>query len=225
MRKKLYFATAMLFLASGLVLAQSQTQPSSSTSTQPMKQDNARVNNADQRFVTEAAEAGKAEVAHGQLAAERASNPEVKTFAQRMVDDHTKANQELMQLASSKSITLSDSKANKTSPPTNNAGTTDEQRQLKGKHREMQDQLMKLSGAEFDREYIRQQVKDHEKAVALFERQANSGSDAELKAFAAKTLPTLREHHQMVRDLATKVGASDAKSMRDSNNSSSRPKQ
>jgi putative membrane protein len=71
----------------------------------------------------------------------------------------------------------------------------------------MYERLARLSGAEFDREFIRNQAKMHDEAVALFEREAGGGKDADLKAFAARTLPTLREHRRMARDISTKVGA------------------
>jgi putative membrane protein len=269
--KRLFLTITVLMLTAVAALPQSQPQSSSQQqdskqskqSDQNAKQNDSRLSSSDRRFVNEAAEAGMAEVAHGQLAAQRATNQEVKTFAQRMVDDHTKANQELMQLAMSKGITLPNQQSSMKSGRTDStsatsghqsgstsatsgqqsgststrsgqqsgststtsgqqSGTTsttggqmtEEQSQLKGKHREAMDKLAKLSGADFDREYMRNQVKDHEKAVALFERQANSGSDADLKAFATKTLPTLREHHQMARDLAAKVGASETKATR-----------
>jgi putative membrane protein len=220
--------TMMLFT---VVVATSQSQPQSTTKQQDSKQQQSSgqqskqtassMNNADQRFVSEAAQAGMAEVAHGQLAVQRASNQEVKSFAQRMIDDHSQANQELMQLATSKGISLPSDKAQSSSMKTEQSGSqstsgqmTTEQAQLKGKHREAMNKLAKLSGAEFDREYMRHQVKDHDKAIALFEGQANRGGDADLKAFAAKTLPKLREHQQMAQSIAAKAGASETKTSR-----------
>lgn len=225
--KRFYSVTLFLILATATAVAQSSTQSSSQQqgsmqSDRKGKQNDSRVSSMDRRFVTEAAEAGMAEVAHGQLAVQRASNQEVKDFAQRMIDDHTKANQELMQLAMSKGISMPNDKTMQSTKQTGQTGAqmsgqmTEQQAQLKGKHREMMDKLAKLSGADFDREYMRGQVKDHEKAVSLFERQSTSGNDAELKAFAAKTLPTLREHHQMARDIAAKVGANETKASRGS---------
>jgi putative membrane protein len=226
--KQLCLTIVMMLFA--VVVATSQSQPQSTTKQHDSKQQQTKqtassVNNSDQRFVNEAAEAGMAEVAHGQIAVQRASNQEVKSFAQQMVDDHSQANQELMQLATTKGITLPSDKAHSSSMKTGQSGSqstssgtsgqmTTEQAQLKGKHREAMDKLAKLSGAEFDREYMRHQVKDHEKAIALFEGQANRGSDADLKAFASKTLPKLREHQQMAQSIAAKVGASETKTSR-----------
>jgi putative membrane protein len=73
-------------------------------------------------------------------------------------------------------------------------------------HKKMTDKLAKFSGAEFDREYIKHQLADHHKAVALFEKQSRSGKDAELKAFAARALPTLKEHQRLAREISSRVG-------------------
>jgi len=135
-------------------------------------------------FVTVAASAGMAEVKLGQLAVERASSDDVKKFGQHMVDDHTKANKELMTIIEKQKITVS--------------------KDIDRKHQTAIDELSKLKGAEFDRAYMAQMVKDHEEAVKLFEGQAREGQDAELKAFAAKTLPTIKMHLEMARKLADK---------------------
>ena len=151
-------------------------------------QDNKNVAAADRTFMMKAAEGGMAEVALGELAAKQAASDDVKQFAQRMVDDHGKANRELMDLAAKKGVTL----------PTD----------LDAKAKALKTKLEKMSGAEFDREYMREMVKDHEKAVALFEKEAKSGHDAEAKAWAEQTLPTLRDHLKMARETASKTGTS-----------------
>jgi putative membrane protein len=140
----------------------------------------------DQTFVMEAAMGGMMEVQAGQMAADKASSDEVKQFGRRMVEDHGKANSELMQLAASKNVTL----------PT----------ELDAKHKEHVDGLAKMSGADFDHHYMMMMVQDHDKDVAAFEREANGGKDPDVKAWAAKTLPTLREHQRMAKDIAAKVG-------------------
>jgi putative membrane protein len=152
------------------------------------------VASADRRFMTDAAEAGLAEVSMGRLALERAANADVKQFAQRMVDDHTNANNELMQIAQAKGVTL----------PT----------QPDAKHRSMMTKMEKLSGEAFDREYMRAQLKEHDKVSKMFERQSQRGNDADAKAFAAKQLPVLHEHHQMAENAGAKVGVTMAKSGR-----------
>jgi putative membrane protein len=136
---------------------------------------------ADQKFVMEAAMGGMAEVELGRLAAERGSSDSVKQFGQRMVDDHSRANTELMQLTSARGINV----------PTS----------LDAKHQAMMTKMSQLSGAAFDREYAKEMVKDHQKDVSLFQKQAMRGADADVKAFAARTLPTLQEHLRMAREL------------------------
>lgn len=218
MNKRLYLMSAALMLIAVTALSQSQSQPSSqATRPEAVKTREAMksLSSSDRRFVNDAHEGGVTEVAMGRLGVTRAMNPDVKAFAQLMIDDHSKADQELMQIASGKGITLSNPP-----PPSAPTSSTDQPSHLSGKQREMMDRLNKLSGADFDREYIKNQLKDHEKDVPLFEKQATSGSDPELKAFAAKTLPTLRAHLQQARDLAGKVGATDPKAAPKTSNSS-----
>lgn len=140
---------------------------------------------SDSAFAMKAAVGGMAEVKMGELAAEKASNQDVKSFGQQMAQDHARANDELKQLASSKGITL----------PTD----------LDAKHQATYDRLSKLSGPEFDRAYMQEMVKDHKEDVNEFRRESKSGSDAELKAWAAKTLPTLEGHLKQAETVNGKV--------------------
>jgi predicted outer membrane protein len=140
----------------------------------------------DQQFLRHAASDGLAEVQLGQMAAERSTNPEVQRFGQRMASDHTKANQELMALAQSKNISIP--------------------KDIEKKHQKAAGTLAKKHGTSFDREYMRDMITDHEKAVQLFTTEANEGRDADIKAFARKTLPTLQEHLQMARQLTQQQG-------------------
>jgi putative membrane protein len=133
-----------------------------------------RMNTAASSFVTKAAEGGMAEVELGRLASQRASDESVKQFGQRMVTDHGKANDELKQIASNKGIDIPS--------------------KLAAKHQATMDRLSKLSGAEFDRTYMQDMVRDHREDVNEFRRESQRGTDPELKAFAAKTLPVLEEH-------------------------------
>jgi putative membrane protein len=142
---------------------------------------------ADRKFVMEAAMGGMKEVELGRLAAERGSSDAVKQFGQKMVDDHSRANSELMQLSSGKGITL----------PT----------ALDAKNQVVMTRMGALSGAEFDRAYAREMVKDHNKTIALFQREASRGTDSDLKAFAQRTLPTLQEHLRMARALPGSNGS------------------
>jgi len=142
---------------------------------------------ADTKFVHEAAAGGMAEVELGKLAADKATSPEVKAFGQRMVDDHSKANDELKAFASQKGVTLP-------SAPDPAAKAT-------------QDRLSKLSGAAFDKAYMQDMVKDHDKDVAAFKHASTSAADADLKAWAAKTLPTLQEHQTQAKSINAKLGS------------------
>lgn len=135
----------------------------------------------DRNFLMEAAMGGMMEVELGRLATEKGASEAVKQFGQRMVDDHSKANQELMNLAQGKGITL----------PT----TMDE------KHHKDMTKLSSLSGAEFDREYAKMMLSDHRKDVSEFEKQSTRGTDADLREFAGKTLPTLQEHLKLAEAL------------------------
>jgi putative membrane protein len=140
---------------------------------------------ADNTFATKAAQGGMAEVELGKLAKDHASSPDVKNFGQRMVDDHSKANDELKEIAGRKNITL----------PTT----------LSAKDQATVDRLSKLNGKEFDRAYMRDMVSDHRMDVNEFKHEADRGTDADLKAFAAKTLPTLEEHLKLAESTEAKV--------------------
>lgn len=136
-------------------------------------------------FWNDAAQSGMAEVMLGNLALQKSSNDEVKQMAQKIVDDHTAANNELKDLASKKSAAL----------PT----------EVNAKQKATYDKLSALSGEEFDKEFIKVMVKDHEKAVALFQKQSDKGTDADVKAFAAKTLPTLQGHLDSAKSMNEKM--------------------
>lgn len=136
-------------------------------------------------FMTEAARGGMAEIELSRLATTKSQNAEVKQYANQMIQDHTNASAELKQLAGKKSVTL----------PTD----------LDAEHKALKDKLSNLSGAAFDREYVNAMVADHEKTVDLFEAQAGGGTDADAKAFAAKTLPKLQGHLDMIKGMQTKM--------------------
>ena len=163
-----------------------QTTSGASTSGKPSSTDTATASSLsgrDKAFVKEAAVGGLAEVQLGRLAAERASNPDVKQFGQRMVDDHGKANDKLMAIAKQKNIDV----------PT----------ELTGKPASEYQKLSKLSGSDFDREYVKLMLDDHKKDVSEFRKQSSSAQDPDLKAFATEALPTLESHLSMVQKLAS----------------------
>lgn len=128
----------------------------------------------DSTFVVKAATGGLMEVDAGNLAQQNAASDRVKTYATMMVNDHSKSNQELMSLASGRGITLP------ASLPAD-----------KQKHMEA---MRNMKGKSFDSHYMSMMLTDHKKTVSDFEKQASAGADADLKAWAAKTLPTLKMH-------------------------------
>lgn len=140
---------------------------------------------ADQKFVKEAAQGGMAEVELGQLAVQKASNNDVKKFGQRMVDDHTKANDKLKAVASKEGITLPQG--------------------LDPKDEATKTRLSKLSGDQFDKAYMKDMVKDHRKDVAAFQHESTTGRDSEVKNFASETLPTLQDHLKEAESIEPKV--------------------
>ncbi len=144
----------------------------------------AAVSSAEKKFATEAAQGGVAEVEMGQLALQKATSPEVKQFAQRMVSDHTQANQELMQLAKSEGMDLPS--------------------QVDAKHKSAMERLQGMNGSAFDAAYMQSMVQDHDQDVADFQKEAQSGSDPGLKAFAQKYLPVLQQHLQMAKSVVSK---------------------
>lgn len=135
----------------------------------------------DSEFAVEAASGGMMEVELGRMAQQKASNPRVKNFGMMMVDDHSKANDELKALAASKNITL---------PST-----------LGEDHQKHVDELSKLSGAEFDKQYVKLMVDDHKEDIDKFDKASKECKDADLKAFANKTLPTLQKHYDEIQSI------------------------
>jgi putative membrane protein len=135
----------------------------------------------DAEFAVEAANGGMAEVALSKIAAEKATDPKVKAFAKQMVTDHSKANEELKTLATSKNITL--------------PSAPNEEKQKAAAD------LGSKSGSDFDKAYISQMKKDHDQTVKLFEDAQKEVKDTELKAFIDKTLPVIKAHAEHVKTL------------------------
>jgi putative membrane protein len=141
----------------------------------------AQLSPADAKFVTTAAQSGMAEVRMGQLIAEGAQSKALRDLGQKLVTDHTKANQELIQLAASKGV----------SAPSQPAA----------KHEKMLESLSKLKGTEFDRSAQQHAMMHHQEDVQMFQQAIANLQDPELKAFAQKTLPILQEHLKMAQGL------------------------
>ena len=140
---------------------------------------------SDYRFAADAARGGMEEVELGQLAQQKGVNQSVRDFGQRMVTDHNQANNELKQLLASKGATL----------PT----------ELSHHERSTINDLQNASGADFDKTYARDMVKDHKRDVKDFQKAAKDVNDPELKAWAQKTSPTLEEHSRMAQDMENTV--------------------
>lgn len=128
----------------------------------------------DSTFVMKAADAGMTEVELGKIAQQNAANDKVKEFGQMMVKDHSAAGDQLKKIAQSKSINIPDSLS------------SDSKKHIA--------ELQKKKGKEFDRAYMKMMVSGHEKVLKEFETEQSKGSDAELKAFAAQTVPTIKGH-------------------------------
>jgi putative membrane protein len=155
-------------------------QPGTGTRNSETKKDD-KLASADRKFIQEAAEGGMMEVEAGKLAASKASDPNVKSFGETLVKDHSAANNELVQLANSKKVELP-------------AGPS------RGDRKEVE-KLGKASGKDFDKQFAALGVKDHEKDIKKFEKASGKVKDPELKAWIDKTLPTLRQHLAMAQKL------------------------
>ncbi|HVY80730.1 MAG TPA: DUF4142 domain-containing protein [Steroidobacteraceae bacterium] len=142
-------------------------------------------------FVKKAALDGMTEVELGKLAQQKSENPDVRSFGERMVADHTKANDQLKEIAQQKGYQVP--------------------AKLDAEHQAMVQKLSSKSGAAFDKAYAEAMDKDHSKAVALF-TDAQQSSDKDLAAFAQKTLPTLEEHKDLASSLDSKIRTASSES-------------
>jgi putative membrane protein len=138
---------------------------------------------ADKTFATKAATGGMAEVSLGELAQRNATSPQVKQFGERVIADHTKANDQLKAIARQQNLTL----------PTN----------LDAADRATEQRLQTMKGDAFDTAYMHDMVQDHQKDIADFQQEANSGQDPALKAFAQQALPILQQHLQMAQAITS----------------------
>jgi putative membrane protein len=179
-----------LSLAAALLPAVGLAQTNDMKPSASMGASSSQLAPSDKRFVREALQGGMAEVEMGKLATEKASSDDVKKFGQRMVDDHTKAGDQLKQIASQKGIVVP--------------------QKLSPKDEMTKERLSKLSGDQFDKAYMSDMVKDHTQDVADFQKEANSGADSDVKNFATKTLPTLEDHLREAKQLKPTTTASNS---------------
>jgi putative membrane protein len=143
-------------------------------------------NAADSTFMTRAAADGIAEVQMGQMALDKSSDTEVKKLAQRIVDDHTKANASLRNLAQAKQVSLP-------------SAPTDDAQKAAGS-------MKKMDGKDFDQAWADSMVKDHQKAIAMFTTESKQTQDADLRKFTSGTLPTLQAHLETARQVQDHLG-------------------
>jgi putative membrane protein len=170
---------AGLYVAHVALAKDPPQDPAADEQQQQQQQQPTKLSTADKHFMNEAAQSGMAEVALGQLAIDKSQNAEVKKFAQGMVDDHTKMNEDLKTLATQKGVTLP-------------IAMTSEDRKTESR-------LGKLTAAKFDNEYMKQMVLDHKKDVTAFEQAAKTAKDPDVRAFASQNLPTLQKHLEQAK--------------------------
>jgi putative membrane protein len=184
----LMITVAFLFPAS-LALAASDSTRASETGKESKgtTDSKSKLPSGEERFMKEAASGGLMEVQLGKVAAEKGSHQRVKDFGKRMQADHSKANEQLKKIAAKKGVDL----------PT----------EPSGEHKSTMDKLTKLSGAEFDREYMDAMVDDHKEDIEKFQTQADKGKDSDVKKFAGDNLPVLKKHLELAQSTQKQVKA------------------
>jgi putative membrane protein len=174
--KKIWMTGIMLAALLGCVTAFGQA----ATNASPLSK-------ADEEFVTKAQKSGLLEVEAGNLASQKATNPEVKSFGQQMVTDHQKANDRLNQIAQQKGLSAT--------------------AQMDEKHQKKIQKLSEKTGAEFDKAYIDEMIKEHKKDVEEYSKAAKDAKDPDLRSFAAETVPILEGHLQKITDIKSRHGS------------------
>jgi putative membrane protein len=139
----------------------------------------------DSHFMERAAQGDQAEIQMGRLAAQHASSQQVKQFGQRMVQDHSKANGQLMNIASQQGVTLPD--------------------KVDRKDQKQYDHLASLNGHKFDQAYMKYMIKDHKKDASEFKHEAEHAKNREVQNFASQTEPTLQEHLRLAKQTKNKL--------------------
>lgn len=177
------------FLIVGLLFAQQKYKASRADQKyQASKAGENTLNSADRSFIALAAEANLAEIETAKTVQERSKDPAVKDFANRMITDHTQANQNLATLAKANGITLGNE------PSAND--------------RNQKDELQKLSSAKLGDAYLREELQDHKHAISEFESEIEHGHNQAITDYAEQTLPTLEDHIRIAENVAGKMGMS-----------------
>ena len=166
-------------------LPQSESRPDAATTqtSQTSETSNSELSSADRKFVLQTAEGGMAEVEAGKLAQQHGQSDAVKEIGATLVEDHTQANEELKQVASEQGIDLP--------------------QQIGRKKQNALSKLEQATAEEFDRVFLRQQEKNHRQGIERFEHVAEQSENEAIKQFAAKKLPTLRKHHELILEAST----------------------
>lgn len=202
MLKRLLVGVSFLMLGAFGLQAQSDTQ--SGTEQQQMQSGSesqgseSQLSREDKDFLTKAYQTNLNEIELARLATQQASSSEVKQYAQRMIEEHGRSNEQIQQIASSKGVDL--------------------QSAAEGKDHS---QFSGLSGSQFDQKYIENQQQAHQEAISMFRDAADKGTDPEIKSFASSQLSTLEQHQSMANDLNSKMGASQTAENQPSDQSSS----
>ena len=195
---KLTVALAALALAGAVpaALAQSTPQDKRAQANQPQSGKQAQsssqskkgsLSKQDQQYFRDIAQANMAKVATGKLAQQQASSPQVKEFAEHMVKDHGQMIQEQQQMASAKGVQMP--------------------KQPKKEHQDALQKLKKAKSEQFDKAYMAQMVKDHQKTLKTVQQAAKNAKDPQLKAMAQKAQPDIEKHLQMAQQLADSASA------------------
>ena len=137
-----------------------------------------KLSREDEDFVKKAGVANLAEIKFGELAAQKGATPEIRKLANTMVNDHKNVADQLDSIASREGITRP--------------------KELEPEQQAVYHRLSALSGAEFDKAYLEQVKNDHEQAISAYQDEAQKGANAELQSFAQSTLPSIRQHHEMI---------------------------
>jgi putative membrane protein len=188
--EKIVCRVAFGLLFGGLLLSVAVSQGGAKEASQGRQgslAQNPKVSAADQQFIKEAADGGLAEVELGKLAVRKAAHQQVKSFGQRMINDHGKSNDQLAKLAADKGVVLS--------------------RQPGDENKATQDRLAKLSGDQFDNAYMAEMLKDHKQDIAEFRHESKAADDTDVKNFVTKTLPTLQNHLKQAESVAPDLKA------------------
>jgi len=187
-RRVMAIGTTLTFVATltGSLAAQQNPAKNPPTQTNPTVTGTTTKGADSETFVRTAAQADMAEVALGRLAQSKAQAPAVRDFAQRMIDDHSKNEQQLRDVAKNKSVTWPD--------------------QVSAHQHQTESTLSGLQGAAFDRAFMNAMVADHTSAVSEFQ-QATKSADPDVKAYASKTLPVLEEHLKMAKQVQKEVSS------------------